>query len=524
LVTPSKTIMRLNLTESGDTRMAHAGDAQRVDNVGVSLAPEQLLSRASGQGRGALAAVTIGSGVAILDGTVVSIALPTIGRELEASLAQLQWVVNGYMLSLTGLILVGGALGDRAGRRRVYLVGVAWFALASLLCAAAQSPGQLIGARVLQGIGAALLTPGGLALIQGSFREEDRASAIGTWAGLSGIAAAAGPFVGGWMLDHGGWRGIFAVNVPLCALVVWLCHRYVPESRDEQAVGPFDVWGAALGAAGLGALTYALTSSGEQPGAAPWLIGAGGLALLAAFVVRQARTPSPLVPLGLFRSRVFSAANGMTFLVYGALAAVLFFLVIQLQVVSGFSPLLSGLASLPITVALLLLSSRLADLTSRIGPRLPMTVGPIVCAAGVLLLVPVGEETEFWTGVMPGMTVFALGLAILVAPLTATVLAAAPNRYAGVASGVNNAVARAGSLLAVAALPPLVGLSGSDYTQPDVLTAGYRMAQMICAVLLTAGGVVSWVGLRGTRGREPAPAEGPAGVGDGSGGHGDGQR
>ncbi len=466
----------------------------------MSLAPKQLLSRSSGRGRGALAAVTIGSGVAILDGSVVTIALPTIGRELDASLAQLQWVVNGYMLSLTGLILVGGALGDRAGRRRVYVVGVTWFALASVLCAAAPSPDQLIGARVLQGIGAALLTPGGLALIQGSFREEDRASAIGTWAGLSGIAAAAGPFVGGWLLDHGGWRGIFAVNVPICALVVWLCHRYIPESRDEEASGPFDVLGAALGAAGLGALTYALTASGEQSGTTTAAIGAVAVALMVGFVVRQARTSSPLVPLGLFHSRVFSAANGMTFLVYGALAAVMFFLVIQLQVVSGFSPLLSGLASLPITVALLLLSSRLADLSGRIGPRLPMTVGPIVCAAGVLLLVPVDEDTTFWTGVMPGMTVFALGLAILVAPLTATVLAAVSDRYAGVASGVNNAVARAGSLLAVAALPPLVGLSGTDYTDPAALTQGYRTAQFVSAVLLFAGGVVSWVGLRGSRG------------------------
>ncbi len=225
------------------------------------------------------------------------------------------------------------------------------------------------------------------------------------------------------------------------------------------------------------------------------------LVLLAAFIARQARTASPLVPLRLFRARVFSAANGMTFLVYGALASVLFFLVIQLQVVSGFSPLVSGLASLPITILLLLLSSRLAALSTRIGPRLPMTIGPLLCAAGVLLLVPVGEGTDFWTGVLPGMTVFALGLATLVAPLTATVLAAAPDRYAGVASGINNAVARAGSLLAVAALPPMVGLSGSDYTDPVALTEGYRMAQLISAVLLAAGGVVSWVGLRGTHGR-----------------------
>jgi EmrB/QacA subfamily drug resistance transporter len=314
----------------------------------VTVAPREQLTRSSGRGRGALAAVTIGSGVAILDGSVVTIALPTIGRELEASLAQLQWVVNGYMLSLTALILVGGALGDRAGRRRVYLVGIGWFALASLLCVAAQSPEQLIGARVLQGVGAALLTPGGLALIQGSFREEDRAGAIGTWAGLSGIAAAAGPFVGGWLLDHGGWRAIFAVNVPICALVVWLCHHYMPESRDEEAAGPFDVIGAALGAAGLGALTFALTSSGEASGTTTALTGAAAVVLMVAFLVRQARTRSPLVPLTLFRSRVFSAANGMTFLVYGALAAVLFFLVIQLQVVSGFSPMVSGLAALPI--------------------------------------------------------------------------------------------------------------------------------------------------------------------------------
>jgi hypothetical protein len=262
--------------------------------------------------------------------------------------------------------------------------------------------------------------------------------------------------------------------------------------------------GAALGAAALGALTYALTSSHQASGLTTALTGAAAVALMAGFLVRQARTRSPLVPLVLFRSRVFSAANGMTFLVYGALAAVMFFLVIQLQVVSGFSPLVSGLAALPVTVALLLLSSRLADLSSRIGPRLPMTVGPIICAGGVLLLVPVGEGTSFWTGVIPGMTVFALGLATLVAPLTATVLAAVADRYAGVASGVNNAVARAGSLLAVAALPPLVGLSGADYTDPAVLTQGYRTAQLACAALLFAGGVVSWVGLRGTGGREAA--------------------
>lgn len=466
----------------------------------MALAPDRHLARGSARGRWALAALTLGSGVAILDGTIVTIALPTIGRELDASLAQLQWIVNGYMLSLTALILVGGSLGDRLGRRRVYLVGVAWFALASLLCAAAQSPAQLVGARLLQGVGAALLTPGGLALIQASFRQEDRAAAIGRWAGLSGIAAAVGPFAGGWLLDHGGWRWIFGVNLPLCAVVIWLALRYVPESRDEESTGGFDVRGAALAAAALATLTYVLTAGPELRGGVGAGLGVAAAALLGAFVWHLSRASSPLVPPRLFRSRVFSAANGMTFLVYGALSSVLFFVVIQLQVSSGFSPLASGLATLPITVLLLLLSARLADLSSRIGPRLPMTVGPILCAVGVVILVPVGAGTTFWAGVLPGMVVFGLGLATLVSPLTATVLAAAPDRYAGVASGINNAVARAGSLLAVAAIPAAVGLSGADYTDPAALTDGYRVAQLVCAALLFAGGVVSWVGLRPPQG------------------------
>ena len=461
------------------------------------------LRRNTTAGRGALAAVTLGSGMALLDGTVVNLAVPTIGRELDASLAQVQWVVNGYLLSMAALILVSGALGDRVGRRRVYSVGIALFAIASLACSLAADPTQLIAARVAQGVGGALLTPGALAVIQASFAPEDRASAIGTWAGTSGIATALGPFVGGFLLDHGGWRWIFAINLPIAAAVLFLVWRFVPESRNPEASGGLDAVGAALTVAGLGLLTWGLIGAGEADLPVTLLRTVGGLILLGGFTANERRATRPLVPMGLFGSRVFSAANGMTFLVYGALGAVMFFLVIQLQVSAGFSPMASGLASLPVTVALFTLSSRAAALGQRIGPRLPMTVGPLVCAAGVALMSGVGGGTSYWTGVFPGMVLFALGLAALVSPLTASVLAAAPDRLAGTASGINNAVARAGSLLAVAALPPLVGLTGDAYADPAAFTAGYRPALLACAALLAGGGIVSWFGLAGTQSAHP---------------------
>ena len=461
----------------------------------MTVPPPELLSRSSTQGRLALTAVTLGSGIALLDGTVVGIALPTIGRDLGSSLAGLQWINNGFVLALAALILVGGGLGDRLGRRRVYLVGVGWFALASLLCALAPSTEMLVGARVLQGVGAALLTPGALAIIQSSFRPEDRPWAIGTWAGVSGVATAIGPFLGGWVLDHLTWHWIFAINVPLCALVVTLALRAVPESRDEESSGRFDVAGAVATVVVLAALTWLLI---DGPGAKGWQLALAGLAAAAAavaFVVAERRAARPLVPFALFRSPVFSAANLMTFLVYGALGAIMFVLVIQLQTSLGWSPLASGLATLPVTVLLLLLSPRMAELARRTGPRLPMTVGPVVCALGVLVLAAVGPGSS-WVLVVAGTTVFALGLATLVSPLTSAVLAAAPDRLAGAASGINNAVARTGTLLAVAAIPPLVGLSGDDYRDPAALTDGYRLASYVVAGLLVAGGAVSWVGLR----------------------------
>lgn len=467
----------------------------------------ELLARDTTRGRLTLTAVTLGSGIAILDGSVVNVALRTVGTELDASLEQLQWVINGYMLALASLVLVGGALGDRFGRRRIYVWGMVWFLVASALCAVAQTPGQLIAMRVLQGVGAALLTPGGLAIIQSAFRREDRAAAIGTWAGLSGIAAAIGPFVGGWLVDNGGWRWIFGINVPLCLAVIALTLWAAPESRDEtpRAEGAghgFDILGGGLTVISLGALTYALTASSTMSTGLLVAVGAVAAAAAVGFVIVERRTRTPLVHLSLFGDRVFSAANAMTFVVYGALGVVFFILVLQLQVSAGWSALSAGLTGLPATVALMFLSSRASQLSERIGPRIPMAVGPIICAVGVLLLLPTGRDASWWT-VLPGLVIFALGLALLVSPLTSTVLAAAPERYAGVASGVNNAVARAGSLLAVAALPALVGLSGDDYQDPSAMTSGFRASMVICAVLLTVGGVVSWFGLANTAPRVP---------------------
>lgn len=454
------------------------------------------IASGSTTGRFIIAAAVLGSGMALLDGTVVNVALVRIGEELDASLADLQWITNGYLLALASLILLGGSLGDRFGRRRVFVIGVAWFTIASAACGLAQGPGQLIVARVLQGIGGALLTPGSLAMIQSSFRPADRGKAIGTWSGLGGIAAAIGPFVGGWLVQYASWRWAFLVNVPLGVATVWIAWLHVPETRDEGADHHFDVAGAVLATLALGVTTFALIQH-ESMGNGPMVgVGALGLAIGAAFVVGERRTRHPMVPPKLFASRQFSAANAMTLLVYAALGAVFFFLTLQLQTVLGYGPLLAGVASLPVTVLMLFFASRGGELASRIGPRVPMAVGPLVCGVGTLLLAGVGAGSTYWAGVFPGITVFGVGLVLLVAPLTATVLAAAPDRYAGVASGVNNAVARAGSLLAVAAIPAVVGLSGSDYARPEAFSSAYRTAMLLCAGLLVAGGVVSWLLIR----------------------------
>ena len=458
--------------------------------------PPKLLARGTPQGRWVLAAAVLGSGMAMLDGTVVNIALRSIGEDLDATIAQLQWVSNAYLLALASLILVGGSLGDHLGRRRVFMIGVGWFAIASALCGLAQTPGQLIAARLLQGIGAALLTPGSLAMIQGSFRPADRGRVIGQWAGLGGIAAAIGPLLGGWIVDNASWRWIFIVNVPLAVVVLLVAARHVPESKDPEAVRSFDVLGAVLGALGLAGVTYALIEAGSAPTSRVVVAAVIGVLSFVLFVVFERRHHDALVPMHLFKSRTFSIANALTVLVYGALGSILFFLVLQLQVVTGWSPLGAGLSTLPLTLVMLAFSSRSGALAARIGPRVPLTAGPMLCGAGTLLLRGVGDGTSYWLGVLPGMLVFSSGLVLLVAPLTSSVLAAAPDRFAGIASGINNAVARTGSLLAVSALPAIVGISGEDYQLPAVFSEGYSQALLICAVLLFLGGLVSAVGLR----------------------------
>jgi EmrB/QacA subfamily drug resistance transporter len=444
-------------------------------------------------GRAVIAAATLGSGLALLDGTVVNVALKTIGEDLDATLAELQWISNGYLLSMASLILLGGSLGDRFGRRRIFVLGTAWFAAASLLCGLAPNAETLIVARILQGIGAALLTPGSLAMIQGVFVAEHRARAIGAWSGLGSIAAALGPFLGGGLVEYAHWRWIFLVNLPPAVLTIWIATRSVPESRDPQASSHFDIPGGLLATASLGGMTYALIQWGDD--LAPY---AAALAVLAGvgFIMVERRVREPMLQLGIFADRTFSAANAMTLLVYAALGAALFFITLQLQTVSGYGPLAAGLASLPITICMLFLAARGGALATRIGPRIPMAFGPVVMAAGTLMWLAIGSDVNYWTDVLPGMTVFGLGLALLVAPLTATVLAAAPDEHAGIASGVNNALARAGSLLAIAALPVAVGLGGEEYADPAAFDDGYRSALVICAVLLTVGGLVSWLTIR----------------------------
>jgi EmrB/QacA subfamily drug resistance transporter len=447
------------------------------------------LRLSSPAGRWALLATVLGSSLAFLDATVVNIALPRIGHDLHTGLSGLQWTITGYTLALAALILLGGALGDRYGRRRVFLIGVTWFAVASLLCAVAPAVGLLIAARVLQGIGGALLTPGSLALIQASFDPEDRARTIGAWSGLGGVAAAIGPFLGGWLVEGPGWRWAFLLNLPVAALVIVVTLRHVPESRDEAATGRFDAAGALLGALALAGLTLALIGN-SLPALGVFVVAA------AAFVIVERRETNPMLPLSVFASRQFSAVNVVTAFVYAALGGVFFLLALQLQVSAGFSPVAAGAALLPVTILMLLLSSRAGALAQRIGPRWPMTAGTAVAALGVLLMARIGPGSSYVVDVLPAAIVFGLGLSLTVAPLTATVLASADVRRAGIASGVNNAVARAAQLLAVAGLPVLVGLGGSDYTNPPVFTSGFRTAMIVCAVGLVAGSVLSLVTIR----------------------------
>ena len=470
-----------------------AGQAKPTTGPDVTASS---VSWGSARGRWILVATVLGSGLSMLDTTVVNVALPAMGAELDASLAGLQWVVNGYTLSLAALILLGGSLGDRFGRRRIFLVGVVWFAAGSLVCGFAPATSWLIAARVVQGIGGALLVPGSLAIISSTFAPADRARAIGAWSALGGVATAAGPLVGGWMVQTIGWRWVFLINLPLAAVVIGAALRHVPETLDPAAPRTFDWAGALFGALGLGGITYALIEAGAGVDLGVVLAGFLGVTALLAFVVVERRVPNPMLPLRIFASRQFSAANLVTLFVYGGLGALFFLLVVQLQVVAGFGPLATGTTLLPITLIMLFLSAPAGQLAQRIGPRWPMTVGPLFAAVGALLLLRVGPGASYLSDVLPAVIVVGLGLALTVAPLTATVLAAADDRHVGVASGVNNAAARAAGLLAVAGLPVLVGLTGDAYTQPDAFGVGFSRAMVVCAALFTLGGALALLTIR----------------------------
>jgi EmrB/QacA subfamily drug resistance transporter len=415
----------------------------------------------------ALIAAILGSGIVFLDGTIVNVALPAIRASLHGGLSEQQWVVESYLLTLSSLLLVGGSLGDLLGRRRVFAIGVAAFGVCSLLCAIAPSGGFLIAARALQGVAGALLVPSTLALIMDTFPEDERAGAIGTWTAYTGVATVIGPLGGGVLVQAASWRWIFAINLLPVAITLLLLRKV---SADVRQPGRVDVVGAVLCALGLGGPVFALI---EQPsygwGDPRVLIPlVGGLAIFAAFLVWEGHTPAPMLPLRLFKIRNFAAGNLTTLALYGGLGVATFFIVLFLQQVAGYTPIAAGLSLLPITLIVFLLSRRFGALADRIGPHLFMGGGPIVAGLGLLLLMRMGAKTNYITDALPGIVVFGLGLAATVAPLTATVLSSVEPGHSGLASGVNNAIARVAGLLAIAALGAVVAGSFAGALDRDL--------------------------------------------------------
>jgi EmrB/QacA subfamily drug resistance transporter len=464
--------------------------------------------------RWAVLATVLSSGVAFLDATVVNVALPKIGHELDAGLAGLQWTVDAYLLTLGSLIVIGGSLGDLLGRRRVLVIGLVGFAVASLGCGLARSATALILTRAVQGMAGALLVPSSLAVLSAAFQPADRAKAVGAWSGLGGVWMAIGPFLGGWLVDAASWRLVFLMNLPLVAFTVWAALRHLPESRDESAVRHVDVPGALAIVIGLGGLVYALIE-GPANGFGPLTIAAAaaGVAGLALFPLIESRSRNPMVPLAMFTSRQFAGANLVTFAVYGALGTATFLLVVHLQRDMGYSALEAGMAFLPSTALMMLFSARAGALAQRIGPRWPMTIGPLLAGGGLAVLSRVAPGTGYLTGVLPGVLLFGAGMTLTVAPLTAAVLAAVEDRHLGVGSAVNNAVARIGGLISVAVLPAAAGLARA--ATPAAFQAGYTRALTLAAVVCAAGGLVALLTIRGGAMVRPVPIVHPShGCGD----------
>lgn len=500
-------------------------------------------------GRWVLAAAILGSSITFIDGTVVNVALPVLQSELGASVAEAQWIVEAYALMLAALILVGGSLGDRLGRRRVFSAGVLLFALASVWCGLAPNITQLIVARGVQGVGASLLVPGSLALISANFGKERRGQAIGTWSGFTAIAAGIGPLLGGWLVEKFSWRWIFFINIPLSVAVLLIAWRRVPESRDEQTKGRVDWRGATLATVGLGGIVFGLIESSARGLTAPLVIASFTLcvAALAGFVFAEAHHEQPMMPLGLFRSPTFAGANLLTLFLYAALGGLLFFLPFNLIQVQGYGATAAGAALLPFVLTMFLLSRWAGGLVQRYGSKLPLVVGPLIAAAGFALFgLPGAEASSYWTSFFPAVMVMSIGMTVSVAPLTTTVMGAVEERRAGVASGINNAVSRTAALLAVAvfgvlmlhafnvslaerlhalrvspeARAQLVGQSGAlaNLKMPDGMSgeaqaairqtiresfvAGFRLVAYLAAGLAAASALSSWLLIEGKARRE----------------------
>ncbi|WP_165367696.1 MFS transporter [Phytoactinopolyspora endophytica] len=482
-----------------------AVDAPAVETESVATAPADVepIEFGSRQGRLIITATVLASGVAFLDSTVVTVALPRIGTDLGAEFSALQWVLNSYLLALGALVLVGGALGDLLGRRRVFLIGMWGFGVASLLCAVAWSPGALIGARALQGVSAAMLTPTSLAILSSTFASEHRGRAIGAWSGLSGVTTAIGPFVGGWLVDAASWRWIFLLNLPLLAGAIIVTRSAVPADRGagsglarRDVFTRVDLPGAALTATGLGLVVAALIEVERLPTWAVLTSVLAGSATLGGFALYERWRTLPMMPPELFRIRTFSVANLFTVVVYASLTGMGFLISLALQRGLGYSALAAGASTIPLTLMLLAFSARVGALLPRTGARPLLTAGGVLTALGLLLLSTIDLDTTYLTGVLPGVLVFAVGLVLLVAPVTTTALTDVPAARQGVASGVNNAVARIAGLLAVAVLPAAAGLSSTGATDPGPLLDGVSTALRIAAVSCLVGAVIAWIGLR----------------------------